>query len=599
MAKNLTILVFAPHSAIWIHAFPEALIAEALQQENHRIIYITCGEEFKNYCISMRANGLEQSSSLEKKQEICNTCNKHKEIIKSNFNFQGYDLSELVSQSERSEIDLILQKTTPENFLELELDNVEIGRAALYELLLQHKKINLNFSETEWSNYLIALRNALSSFFASRRIIEQEQPDRVITYNSLYSVNRVCCQLAESRGIPTYFLHAGANLSNRLQTMLLGAKSTFAFNKNIINYWDTYKDIPCPSRSLKLVTDHFLELFQGKHFLAYSSGKIDEVDIRSLFKIKESQKILVATMSSYDERFAGEAIDAFPQYKKLIFPEQIDWIDFLIKFVEDRQDLFLIIRVHPREFPNKRDSKQSEHSQMLEKVLVDLPVNVKVNLPGDNLSIYDLAEYTDLFLNAWSSVGEEMSLLGIPVLIYSPDLVSYPPDINYVATSQKDFCEKIDIALADGWSFERIRTTYRWCVLNLVRSIFDLSDSIEWDERKLNSKKSFAHRVYRKIVSTMLGEKQYFSYQERIQDCKQRSTSLRDKPLIDRLIRDEKKTILDLIDRESETSIDLEVETESIRHEISRLLADSLDDNNSAKILTPLRENLKRSIGIG
>jgi hypothetical protein len=152
-------------------------------------------------------------------------------------------------------------------------------------------------------------------------------------------------------------------------------------------------------------------------------------------------------MSSYDERFSSEIINVIPKYDNLIFSEQIDWIKFLIGFVKHRQDLFLIIRVHPREFPNKRDSMRSQHSLMLEKVLVDLPVNVKLNLPEDNLSIYDLAEYTDLFLNAWSSVGEEMSLLGIPVLIYSDDLVAYPSDINYVANSQEDFRNKIDIAL--------------------------------------------------------------------------------------------------------------------------------------------------------
>ena len=41
---TLKILVFAPHSAIWLHAFPEALIVESLAQEGHEIIYITCGK---------------------------------------------------------------------------------------------------------------------------------------------------------------------------------------------------------------------------------------------------------------------------------------------------------------------------------------------------------------------------------------------------------------------------------------------------------------------------------------------------------------------------------------------------------------------------
>jgi hypothetical protein len=602
MTKNLTILVFAPHSAIWVYAFPEALIAEALQQENHRIIYITCGEEFKKYCIPMRINRLEQSSSLEKKQEICRTCNKNKEIIKSSFNFEGYDISDLITPSERAEIELIINKTTPQNFLELELDNIAIGRTALYELLLQYKKNDLNFSETEWSSYLIALRNTLASFFASRKIIEREQPDRVLTFNSLYSVNRVCCQLAESRGIPTYFIHAGENLSNQSKTILLGAKSTFAFYKKLSDYWSIYKDIPCSAELLKSVTDHFLVLFQGKHLLVYSSAKTDKIDIPDLFKIRENQKILVATMSSYDEIFAGETTGVLPQYNNLIFSEQIDWIKFLIEFIKHREDLFLIIRVHPREFPNKRDSVRSAHSQMLEQVLIDLPVNVKLNLPSDNLSIYNLAEYTDLFLNAWSSVGEEMSLLGIPVLIYSRDLVWYTPDINYVATSKEDFCQKIDIALADGWSFERIRTTYRWYVLKFVRSIFDVSDSIEWDETQSTSNRksliNFGYRAYRKIVSTLVQDKRHFDYRQRLQDCKKRSTSLRDKSLINKLIEDDKNLLLDLIDLEVENPIDLDIETQSIQNEISRLLVNPLNKNNENNTFTPLRENLRRSIGL-
>ncbi|MCA2882098.1 MAG: capsule biosynthesis protein [Microcystis sp. M046S1] len=579
MKSTLTILLFSPHSAIWIHAFPEALIAEALQQENHRIVYVGCGEEFQSFCVCMSAYGLKQSSSEQEKKAICKICNKQKEIIKNNFKFDGYDISKLVTETERARTELILQKTTFQNFLELKIDGIELGRIALYELLLQYKKSNLNFSKNEWSSYLISLKNTLISFFASRRILDKEKPDRVLTYNSLYSVNQVCCQLAESRGIPTYFLHAGSNLSNRLETMMLGTKSTYAFNENLKDYWNTYKQIPCSHDSLKLVTDHFLHLFEGKHFLAYSSAKIDKIDIRDLFKVKENQKILVAAMSSNDESFAAEAINAIPQYDNLIFPQQIDWIQFVIEFVRYRPDLFLIIRVHPREFPNKRDSVRSEYAQILEKVFKNLPDNVKLNLPEDHLSIYDLAEYTDLFLNCLSSVGEEMSLLGIPVLIYSSDLVAYPSEINYVATSQEDFCQKIDVALADGWSFERVRTTYRWYVLKLVRSIFDISDSVRWYETNSSAKKptyqqilvNFIYRIYYKILFTILRNNTRVNYNERIQDCKKRATSLKAQKVISKLIQDKKNIVLDIINQEEEPSIDLSTETEALKHEISRL----------------------------
>ncbi len=611
--EELTILIFAPHSAIWVHAFPEALIAESLQQKNNRIIYITCNKEFQNYCVCMSAYGLTQASSQDQKEQICKICNDQKEIIKKKFNFQGYDLSEVITTQDRETIQTILDSTTLTSFLDLKLDTIEVGRTALYELLLQYKKTNLDFSPTEWSNYLIALKNTLTSFFACRHILEKEKPDRILTYNSLYSVNRVCCQLAELRNIPTYFLHAGGNLSNRLQTMWLGEGTTFKFNQRLRDSWQVYKDIPCSQDSLNLVTNHFLELFKGQHFLAYSSAKNTDIDIRQFFEIQSDQKILVATMSSYDERFAGETINVIPKHKDLIFPRQIDWIQSLIEFVKERQDLFLIIRVHPREFPNKRDSVCSEHSKMLQQALTDLPTNIKLNLPTDNLSIYDLADCTDLFLNAWSSVGEEMSIFGIPVLIYSPDLVFYPSDINYLAMSKEDFFDKIDIALADGWSFEKIRITYRWYVLKHVRSVFNLSESIKWQEsqsfKDIKGRNRLANlvdsiyilfnRVYFKILSKLTKAKNHVSYNIQLEDCRQRALSLKDSNKINELIQGEKNILLDLIDYELgndlDYSIDLELETSFIKHEISRMFQDwvNIDGKN---VKSPLRTNLLNAI---
>ncbi len=593
----LKILVFAPHSAIWVGAFPESLIIESLAQEGHEIIYITCGGQFAQYCISMSAFGLSQDASKIEKQKICDICKNHKQIIKENFKFKGYDLESILTVEHQKEIKKILNSVNKNNFLELIIDGIEIGRIALYELLLQYKKSSLNFSETEWVHYLIALENTLSSFFACQEILAIEKPERVITYNSLYSVNRICCQIAKNQGISTYFLHAGGNLAHRLETMWLGKNSTFKFYKSLKDDWKNYKDIPCSSESLQLVTEHFIELLKGQHFLVYSLGK-NNIDIREKFGIESQQKILVGTMSSYDERFAGETIKEIPDDYKLMFPKQVDWIKFLIEFMQNRPDLFLIIRVHPREFLNKRDSVKSEHAKKLEQMLTNLPSNVKINYPDDQISIYDLAEYADLFLNAWSSVGEEMSLLGIPVLIYSPDLIFYPPDLNYVAINQEDFCHKIDQALEDGWSFERIRTTYRWYVLKFVRCIIDLSPSIKWDKMPSNKQQNILLRIInkinRKILYNFPQTKNNIIYESQLKDCKERVKYLPDQAKINQLISEDKNMILDLSLPESqkETLVTFEQETIYIKTEIQTLLKILTDNQSTFIIETPLRKNL-------
>ena len=187
--------------------------------------------------------------------------------------------------------------------------------------------------------------------------------------------------------------------------------------------------------------------------------------------------MLCATLSSYDERFAAEASGALAPATGLLFPFQVDWVHALIDYVRDRPGLFLIVRVHPREFPNKRDAVKSAHARSLERAFDTLPPNVVINWPTDNLSLYDVAEITDVFLNAWSGVGREVSVLGIPVVLYSRTLPWYPADINYVGETLTDYFKAIEQALADGWRYENLQLAYRWLAVEFGHMLVNISDA--------------------------------------------------------------------------------------------------------------------------
>ncbi len=152
-------------------------------------------------------------------------------------------------------------------------------------------------------------------------------------------------------------------------------------------------------------------------------------------------------MSSYDERFSAESTLGIKPIKDLMFPSQIEWIMSLIEYVKNREELFLIIRVHPRDFPNQRDSVTSEHSKKLKEAFSQLPSNAIVNWPEEKISLYDLKDGTDVFLNAWSMAGVEMTILGKPVVIYSSELVAYPDDLNFIGKTIPDYFNKIELVL--------------------------------------------------------------------------------------------------------------------------------------------------------
>ncbi|MBA4416979.1 MAG: hypothetical protein C0392_03565 [Syntrophus sp. (in: bacteria)] len=557
----MKILVFAPHSAIWIHAFPEALVAEAIVQQGNEMIYIGCGGVLDAYCISMSAYGIPFEAKNSSKKRICRICKRNKEIIRSRFGFAGVDLKDVVTGDDVSYANEIADGVTQANFLDLILDDVEVGRIALYELLVDAKKSTFDFSLDEWKRYQASLKNAVVVLRGAQRIINEARPDRVIVYNTLYSVNHIVTRIAELRGIPHYMIHGGGNFSKPVGTLLLFRGDGFRLRKNMLEKWKEVGGRPCASNIMKLVTDHFLETIKGRNLWAYSSAATGySIDLRKFFDIGDGQKIICATMSSYDEWFAADAVGRLCFNDTLIYPNQVDWIRSLIDFVSNRKDLFLIIRVHPREFPNKREGVLSEHAKMLKDILKTLPGNVRVNWPTDKVSLYDLAHITDVFANAWSSTGCLMASLGLPVVLYSNNIPTYPAELNYFAITEEEYFQQLEQALIDGWSAEWIRKTYRWLGMDLGYSMMDISESFS---RNTYGERSICSMVVNKLISYIA------PCREQEKDCRKRAPYLSVSAKIDKILKNELNSVLDLDEQDAFASH--QEETDCLKKEVRRL----------------------------
>src|SRR5262249_21948383 len=157
-------------------------------------------------------------------------------------------------------------------------------------------------------------------------------------------------------------------------------------------------------------------LFRAGSVFGYSSGaRGAAANVRGRLGIDAGRRIVVAAMSSYDELFAAETVRARAPARPL-FARQVDWIRSLLEWVRGRPELFLVTGVPRRGSPTRREGVKSEHAAQLEAEFSGLPPNARVNWPSDGISLYDLAGEAALFLTAWSSVGKEMTALGLPVV---------------------------------------------------------------------------------------------------------------------------------------------------------------------------------------
>lgn len=480
------ILFFSPSADLWEHTFPEALVAEMLVKRGHDVAMLRCRGIFRPLCPAAQSAGYDTTTPADIQHRQCARCNAKGRLVDRKLGLRHIEIDDYVQPQDESLVNDVVrhaealrgQMQCADDFDQISLHGLSVGRVALYDLILRHKKSDFDFSDSTWSEYLTFLRLASWSSLLSERLLEGERPDRVSVYNSLYVPHRAFCLRARSRAVDQYFMHAGTNLSRQHGTLMIGRDFTWHYLRGLVARYEGYADQAASAAAIEDVTRHFLCLLSAQNIFVYSAARSQQYfDVRSHFGIGQDQKFIVASTSSYDERFAVETVGAGPAPDALLFPRILDWVAHLIELAETRPDWFLLIRVHPREFPNRRDNVQSAHSRALAALLNDLPPNIKVNWPDDNLSVYDLAQEADLFLNAWSSVGKEVALLGLPVVVYSPDILLYPASLNAVGATKEQYLAAIERSLDRGWSLDQCRQAYRWFALEFSRSCVDLRSS--------------------------------------------------------------------------------------------------------------------------
>ncbi|GAG18925.1 unnamed protein product, partial [marine sediment metagenome] len=115
--------------------------------------------------------------------------------------------------------------------------------------------------------------------------------------------------------------------------------------------------------------------------------------------------------------FTNNMWDASAVGRDLVFGNVIEWVVKTIRFAGERPDrMQLVIKPHPAE--KLRGTRQAVGDEV-RKVLPSLPDNVRLLLPDVDINSTSIMKATDVGLVHTSTVGMEMSIYGIPVVVTS------------------------------------------------------------------------------------------------------------------------------------------------------------------------------------
>jgi hypothetical protein len=105
--------------------------------------------------------------------------------------------------------------------------------------------------------------------------------------------------------------------------------------------------------------------------------------------------------------------DSLTLGRQIFSKTMAEWITRTVQYFAGRPDVQLVIRVHPGEVLTHGQSM----SNVVRQVLPRLPAHIRLIGPKDKLNTYDLIDVADLGLVYTTTVGLEMAMTGLPVIV--------------------------------------------------------------------------------------------------------------------------------------------------------------------------------------
>ena len=97
-----------------------------------------------------------------------------------------------------------------------------------------------------------------------------------------------------------------------------------------------------------------------------------------------------------------------------VFTESMtEWLQRSVQYFAGRPEVQLVVRIHPGE----RYTKGPSVADVVKQALPELPEHIHLVAASDPINTYDLVEIADLGLVYTTTVGMEMAMSGVPVIV--------------------------------------------------------------------------------------------------------------------------------------------------------------------------------------
>lgn len=248
----------------------------------------------------------------------------------------------------------------------------------------------------------------------------RNRPDVVIVPNGTVQELGVVYRLARSLKIPTVTYEFG----DQRQRIWL-AQNAEVMRQETDDLWKARQDLPLTPEQMERLRGLFAARQRASTWENFARLWQDTParggqEARAALKLDERPVVLLATNVLGDSLTLG---------RQIFSRSMAEWISRTVQYFAGRSDVQVVIRVHPGEVLTHGLSM----SQVVRSVLPVMPEHMRLIGPKDKMNTYDVMAVADLGLVYTTTVGLEMAMSGLPVVVtgqthYRGRGFTYDPD---------------------------------------------------------------------------------------------------------------------------------------------------------------------------
>lgn len=453
MQSDKQILFLNSSAGIWSHTATDALLLNRLDSYGVKVSIISCDNYITGLCAVRRSRKRTLEDIAAHPEIDCADCKFTARLTATatrNMRGKGYWLGDFVLEKDRKEAREFVSTWTasgcPE---EAQFHGVPIPKLAGYEVSLTYKSWDEATKGPGISEYHRAVEDAALTVLAAKSFFDNnlEFTDLVVR-SPHFATNGSFATVARERGLRVIFIDGSPNVSEDYTNLMMwdwtqyssGNPARDIFRPHLVEVNDLAKG---------RIDRHFMALEWGASHKVYSPAKGSTDSPLKLLGADLDKPTALLAISSVDEAVSAmkSGVNPLIKYPGSVFEDQHVWVKETVEWFEARPNFQLVVRVHPREFPNRRDGVTSIAGLAWEKQLETLPSNVFLDHPIQRISIYDHFKEVRVLITGWSSVGFEAAMLGVPLVTYDSALPSYPAAIGLTGTSKEEYFANLEKVL--------------------------------------------------------------------------------------------------------------------------------------------------------